>query len=183
MAPPPSRVSTPPSSECSLSADINGPFPRRGTNLKTEYQNHGFRSNLHTLLYPVLHLSQPLPHRPERPRPVGVCVLAFAHLGIGHRRPPGDEHRVISEPASTPRFGRQRPWHLTPEGTHGPVSLGECDDAHGPGRTVRAFWKHPEQALVADAPHEPFGERPGKAVPRVDHKPRVLDEDRENRRP
>jgi hypothetical protein len=42
MAPPSSRVSTPPFSEFSFSADINGPFPLRGTNPMTEYQNRGF---------------------------------------------------------------------------------------------------------------------------------------------
>src|SRR3712207_5018230 len=99
----------------------------------TEYQNRVVRICLHTLLYPTLRLSQPLPHGPERPRPVGICVLAFAHLGVGHRRPLGNEHGIVAEPASAPRLERQCPRHLTPEGTHGPIRLSERDDAHGPG--------------------------------------------------
>src|SRR5215212_10238879 len=178
MAPPSSRVSTPPSSECSLSADINGPFPLRGTNLKTEYQNRAFRMYFHTLLYPVLRPSQPLPHGPERPRPVGVCVLAFSPLGVGHRRPLWDEHGIVAEPTRTPRSLRQSPWNLTPEGAHGPVRLSKRDDANSPGRAILALCEHPEQALVPDAPHEPLGERPGKPAPRIDHEPRVLDQNR-----
>src|SRR5215218_7850965 len=90
---------------------------------KTEYQTRRFRCILHTLLYPTLRPSQPLPHGPERPRPVGVSVLAFAHLGVGHRRPPGDEHGIVAEPTGTPRFLRQSPRNFTPEGAHGAVSL------------------------------------------------------------
>src|SRR5215217_2963689 len=123
MAPPPSRVSTPPSSECSLSADINGPFPLRGTNLRTEYQNRVFRTHFHTLLYPAPSFSQPLPHSPEGPRPVGVFVLAFAHLGVGHRRPFGYEHGIVAEPTGTSRPLRQSSRHFTPEGEHVAVSL------------------------------------------------------------
>src|SRR5688500_12849053 len=124
MAPPSSWVSTPPSSECSLSADINGPFPLRGTISRQNTKTTGSVGILHMFLYPVLRLYQPLPHGPERPRPVRVSVLAFAHLGVGHGRPPWDKHGIVTEPTCTLRFLCQGPRNLTPEGAHVPV--GPC---------------------------------------------------------
>src|SRR5215212_2726685 len=82
----------------------------------------------YTLLYPVLRLSQPLPYGPERPRPVGVCIFPFAHLGVGHRRPLGDEHGIVAESPGAPRSWRQGSRNLTPESAHGPISLSERDD-------------------------------------------------------
>src|SRR5215211_8378295 len=108
---------------------------------------------LHTFLYPALRLFQPSLQGLERPGPVGIRVLAFAHLGVSERRPLGNEYGIVAEPAGTSRFLGHDPRNFTPKGAHVPVRLRERDDAHGLRTTVLIRAEHPEQALVADTAH------------------------------
>src|ERR671916_1581318 len=186
------RTSASPFSGCPFSADIDGPFPPRGTTLRTTNRITLFAASYAHFIdrfaqmyarflgvFFIL-LLQPPTYLPEGPRPVRVFMLILTHLGVRETAPARDEDGVPPEPPLPPRLGRDLPPNYPLEHAHLPAAVRYPHRADGARRAVLPG-EHAEDALVADAREKPLGERPRQAVPRPDDEPRVLDEDRVRR--